>query len=72
MDTAAAIRIQVNGEIRVVPPGQPIAELIADLGLLPGAALVEYNGQAILRSEWAQCRLAEGDVLEIMRVVAGG
>ena len=66
------IRIQVNGDTRTVPPGQPLSDLIANLGVPPQTALVEHNGQALLRSEWPTCHLAEGDRLEVMRVVAGG
>ena len=67
-----AVRIQVNGEPRAVPAGQPLARLIESLGLPPQAALVEHNGQALFRAEWDRVSLAEGDRLEILRVVAGG
>ena len=66
------IRVQVNGEARAIPPGHPLARLIEDLGLPPRSALVEHNGQALFRTEWDGVRLAEGDQLEILRVVAGG
>jgi thiamine biosynthesis protein ThiS len=34
--------------------------------------LVEHNGTALLRSEWAESKLRNGDRLEIIRMVAGG
>ncbi len=71
-DSAPAIRVQINGETRAVTPGQSLADVIAGLGLPPQAALVEHNGQALLRSEWDGRQLAEGDRLEILRIVAGG
>ncbi len=67
-----AIQILLNGESHSAPPGQVLSDLIAGLGLPPQTALVEHNGQALLRSEWPERRLAAGDRLEILRVVAGG
>ena len=69
---AGSIQLQVNGEPHTAPAGQPLAELVAGFGLPPQAALVEHNGQALLRDEWTQVSLRDGDRLEILRVVAGG
>ena len=66
------IRVQINGEGREVPVGHPLPALIPDLGLPPQTALVEHNGQALLRADWDHVRLNDGDRLEILRVVAGG
>ena len=71
-EPSPAIRVRINGETRSLPPGQSLAEVITGLGLPPQAALVEHNGQALLRSEWDGRQLAEGDQLEVLRVVAGG
>lgn len=67
-----AIQVQINGDLHTVPAEQGLSDLIASLGLPPQAALVEHNGRALLRAEWEQVSLAEGDRLEILRVVAGG
>jgi thiamine biosynthesis protein ThiS len=40
--------------------------------LLPRSVVVEHNGQAVAPSEFAQRPLAEGDRLEIVKIVAGG
>ena len=73
MDTSgASIHLVINGEPHLVPFGQRLPDLIRTLGLPPQAALVEHNGQALLRDEWDQVSLAENDRLEILRVVAGG
>ena len=66
------IRVTINGEARDVRDDQPLTELIAELGLPPQSALVEYNGQALFRADWNSVRLMDGDRLEILRVVAGG
>jgi sulfur carrier protein len=49
-----------------------VEALVAELGLPLAAALVEHNGTALLRSEWAKTNLRDGDRLEIIRMVAGG
>ena len=40
--------------------------------LLPRSVVVEHNGQAVAPSEFAGRQLAEGDRLEIVKIVAGG
>ena len=65
------MKILLNGSTRDVRASQ-VEELVAELGLPLSAALVEYNGTALLRSEWSATSLHEGDRLEIIRMVAGG
>lgn len=40
--------------------------------LLPRSVVVEHNGEAVAPSEFAQRQLADGDRLEIVKIVAGG
>ena len=65
------MKLVLNGNEREVSAGQ-VEELVAEVGLPLAAALVEHNGTALLRSEWAKTQLAAGDRLEIIRMVAGG
>ncbi len=65
------MKLVLNGREREVSATQA-EELVAELGLPLAAALVEYNGTALLRSEWVMTKLREGDRLEIIRMVAGG
>jgi sulfur carrier protein len=37
-----------------------------------GSVVVEHNGTALLRSEVEAAALQDGDVLELVRAVAGG
>ena len=68
----AAVAVVVNGQERRVPDGQPLAELIAELGLRVGSVVVEYNGEALTTAEGRAVRLRAGDRLELVRAVAGG
>ena len=66
------ISIELNGDRQAAPAGMTLPALLASLGLPPRGVLVEHNGTALLRDEWPNVRLADGDRLEILRVVAGG
>ncbi|WP_041939629.1 MULTISPECIES: sulfur carrier protein ThiS [Frankia] len=68
----ARAQVVVNGAVRVVMAGQPLPDLLAELGLRPGSVVVERNGVALIPSELTGIRLADGDTLEIVRAVAGG
>jgi sulfur carrier protein len=65
------MKLVLNGKEREVAATNA-EELVAELGLPLAAALVEHNGTALLRSEWAESKLRNGDRLEIIRMVAGG
>jgi sulfur carrier protein len=65
------MKLVLNGKERQVRATQ-VEELVAELGLPLAAALVEHNGTALLRSEWAETKFRDGDRIEIIRMVAGG
>jgi sulfur carrier protein len=64
--------IIVNGEPREVVDGLPLPALLDELGLRVGMVVVEHNGSALTGSEARAVRLRDGDVLELVRAVAGG
>ncbi len=66
------MKISINGEPHIVERAGNIAELIDELGLPAPATLVEHNGLALRREEWPARELAEGDRIELVRIVAGG
>ena len=65
------MKVVLNGEDERVS-AQNIDALVNNLKLVPETILVEHNGVALLRSEWPQTPLAEGDRIEILKVAAGG
>ena len=64
--------ISLNGETADARDAKTIAELIDRYQLPPESILVEHNGLALHRHEWAERSLTEGDRIEFIRVVAGG
>ena len=66
------MKVSLNGETVDAGEAKTIAELIEHYGLPPQSVLVEHNGLAVHRHEWAERSLAEDDRIEFVRVVAGG
>jgi sulfur carrier protein len=64
--------ISLNGENVDAGGAKTIAELIGRLQLPPQSILVEHNGLALHRHEWPIRAVAQGDRIELIRVVAGG
>lgn len=64
--------VQVNGEVRELPLGATIPELLSELGLPDASVLVEHNGTALFKADWGSVILCDGDQVEIIRIVAGG
>ena len=64
--------VRVNGAAMTLDDGTTLPSLLTSLGLGTGWVVVERNGVALLKSEAEATVLADGDVLEIVRAVAGG
>jgi len=61
-----------NGEKVAADLPCTIEQFLRARKLLPRSVVVEQNGQAVAPSEFARRPLAEGDRLEIVKIVAGG
>ena len=70
--TAAPIDVSVNGEMRVVPAGTSVADLLRDLELQRDRVAVERNREVVPRAAHAACHLTAGDAIEIVTFVGGG
>lgn len=66
------MKVVVNGRERELDGGATVRELVEDLGLRPERVVVERNGEALDRGRYASTPLADGDVVEVVRAVAGG
>jgi sulfur carrier protein len=66
------MQVTVNGQQREVAEGTSLVALLESLGLRVGSVVVEHNGTALLRAEVLATELADGDVLELVKAVAGG
>ena len=66
------MRLRLNGEDRQLKPGTSLSELLADLAVDPSTTFVVRNGEVVTRDRLGDAVLAEGDELELFRVVGGG
>tara|TARA_R110000850_G_scaffold216951_10_gene342430 strand:- start:2932 stop:3141 length:210 start_codon:yes stop_codon:yes gene_type:complete len=67
--------VTLNGKSIVIShnPGEmTVTQFISTLELGNQPVLVELNGTAILAREFDDYRINEGDILEVIRMVAGG
>jgi len=49
-----------------------VSDFVAGLDIGEAPVLVELNGEAILTREFEEKDISEGDVVEVIRMVAGG
>ncbi|MBX3385421.1 MAG: sulfur carrier protein ThiS [Phycisphaeraceae bacterium] len=66
------MKVTVNGREREVPEGQPVSELVKELGLGGQACAVEVNRQVVPKRRHEEHRLSEGDRVEIVTLIGGG
>lgn len=66
------ITLIANGRKKTARADCPLPEFLAELRLEPDRVVVERNGAALTPAEARVTVLAEGDRLEIVRLVPGG
>ena len=66
------ITLEINGEIRSVPPVSNLRELLVHLGIGEDRVAVEVNGSIARRREWETTRIKDRDRIEIVQFVGGG
>ncbi len=66
------LKIKVNGEDYTVDNGASVADLLKQLEKNPKFLAVENNRELIPRTEHANCKLQNGDEIEIVTLVGGG
>ena len=66
------MRLHVNG--RPVDLAEPatVTTLLRHLNTEDGRVAVERNEEVVPRREWPECRLSDGDRIEIVTFVGGG
>jgi len=64
--------VTVNGTSRQLPEATSIADLLKELGVVTEGTAVALNGAVVPRKEHGTAMLADGDVVEVIRAVAGG
>ncbi len=66
------MEINVNGKQQQVNAGTSLGELLKELKLDSKRVVVERNLVAVLRDDYENIKLNDGDTLEIVQFVGGG
>ena len=72
MPATESIQVVVNGQPVTTRDAILIPEFLGERDIRHDRVVVEWNGKAMTRDESAAIRLANGDRLEVVRIVAGG
>jgi sulfur carrier protein len=67
-----SMTITLNGEKRTFDQVSTVGDLLALIGLAGKPVVVELNQRALFPREVSASPIAEGDVIEIVQVTAGG
>ncbi len=65
------MKLIINGQDREVAAAT-VSGLLEELGLHPQGTVVERNREIVDREAFRETKLANGDVLELVRLVGGG
>jgi len=68
----SGVTVTVNGRPLVLADGATLADLVSALDLDGRVAAAEHNGAPVPPSGYAGTALADGDRVELVRVMAGG
>ena len=66
------VQIVVNGQVRLVPEGRSLLELLSWLNIAPDRVAIELDRRIIRRQDWEQTIVLPGAALEIVQFVGGG
>jgi len=66
------IKIVVNGEMKAVPGGLSVLDLLHVLDIEPARVAVELNRSIVRRAQWAAAQVGENAQVEIVQFVGGG
>ena len=63
--------LTINGEARVTEAAT-ISEFLASISLPSRMVVVEHNGEIVPRERYGEQPLCDGDMLEVVQMMAGG
>lgn len=66
------INLMVNGKPRALDGAVDLVTYLNSFGVKVEHVAVGYNGEVIKKEQFAEVKLQDGDVLEIVRPVGGG
>ncbi len=64
--------IHLNGKMTEISPWATLNSIIEESGLKPGQVVIELNQEIVDKKKYAEVKLRENDVIEILEFVGGG
>ncbi len=72
MSIGGRMWITLDGQPHELPPGTPLADLVASLGLAQSAAATAVNGVFVARRDREARMLQPGDAVLLVQPITGG
>lgn len=66
------MHITLNGQVRQLPCGTSLADLLSQMSLDSKQVATEVNYQLVPRGQHSEFVLSEGDIVEVVTLVGGG
>ena len=66
------MKLLINGENKEFVDGLSLEELIHQLGVRKETVVAEVNRQIVQNEKRAECKLSDGDQVELIQFVGGG
>jgi sulfur carrier protein len=66
------MQVTINGKPETIEPGLTVATLLQQRHTTPQRVAVEINADLVIRAEYDQTPIREGDRIEIVTFVGGG
>lgn len=63
--------LTINGETRATE-ARTVSEFLASISLPSRLVVVEHNGKIVPRDRYGEQPLRDGDILEVVQMMAGG
>jgi sulfur carrier protein len=66
------VKLLINGENKEFSDGLSLEEVIKQLGVRKETVVAEVNRRIVQNEKRAECKLADGDQVELIQFVGGG
>jgi len=66
------MKVFLNGELREVPDGLNLEELLRHFSLPSQRVAIELNRDVVRRGDWTAVSVSESDKIEVIHFVGGG
>ncbi len=66
------MKVFLNGEVREIPSGLDLQQLLEHFSLPSQRVAVELNNIVVRRTDWPATRVKDSDTIEVIHFVGGG